>query len=161
MIDRERRDALAQLLRQFAAGLMTTDQFEDRVYASRDNRDDLQDRVLYAVPEAAWFLYHDLWAYRLKGRAALPKGERREVARWIAFLYSAREYEWPIESLVYDPAAPGCLKNILTLGRASRHWQESEERRLTVTGTWDLWPFIRRADYEATVSEPRLLGGAA
>ena len=153
MIDRERRDKLAQILRWLGSGLISNDEFEDRRDSLFDGVHPWQhgDPAIAAISEQAWFLYHDLDEYKLKGAASLSGQDRREVARWIVFLHSDLEYEWPRESFLDS----SILLNIITLGfnRLRRL------RRLKQLGDWEVWPFIRRADSELARRTPRLLSG--
>ncbi|MDR2690346.1 MAG: hypothetical protein LBB76_11400 [Azoarcus sp.] len=98
MIDRESRDALAQALRHYVAGLITNDDLDDIVVTVLC--DARSDRGVVAVAEMAWTLYDDLHKHRATGKHALDKEGRHEVARWIAFLYSDEEYFWPEFSFI-------------------------------------------------------------
>lgn len=88
MIDRVARDQLAAQLRHLASGLISNDQFEEMLAVS-------EDRGVREVREAAWMLYTDLREQWLRGKDALAPRSRRAVARWIVFLHSDLEYEWP------------------------------------------------------------------
>ena len=89
MIDRAARDRAALLLRRFAAGRLTNDDFVDAFPSSKT------DPALRAVDQRAWALYDDFRTHRLTGRHALAPAGRREVARWVLFLQSDVEYTWP------------------------------------------------------------------
>jgi hypothetical protein len=67
-------------------------------------------------------------------------------ALWILFLHSDLEYEWPA------PFPSVTLMSRL-LGWLSR-------QPIRNHGDIDMWPFIRRSDYEEASSSPRLLGRA-
>jgi hypothetical protein len=149
MIDRRRRDQFAELLRHFAAGRLTNDDYEDRVGLVMDEADD--DPALDVVYEQAWLLYDDL-------RTQLGRAGRREVARWVLFLYSDQEYEWP-RRLPHDRWY--LLLNIATLGAWVFLGGNHRQRRLGAYGDWEVWPFIRRADFEAELKRPRLFGGGS
>ena len=90
MIDRESRTQLSELIRHLVAGRMTNDEFENRL--SLRSADPTVCEVFLS---GAWCLYSDLWEYRLTGKYRLPKQARREAARWILFLTTDLEYEWP------------------------------------------------------------------
>ena len=149
MVEREARDQLAEQLRHLVAGQITNDEFEDRLTPASSD-----DPATEEIFDAAWSLYSDQKEYRLVGKDRIPSEGRREIARWILFLKGDLEYEWP---------CLGCLGHIgftlvylATLGLAgalSRRWME---RR----GDLSLWPFIRRADYEAALRNPPYLAGA-
>jgi hypothetical protein len=71
-IDVESRKKLAQLLRGFAAGLMTNDEFEARL----PRLNDVASRQVFA--EGAWTLYDDLHEHRLTGKWRLDRATRGE-----------------------------------------------------------------------------------
>jgi hypothetical protein len=143
-IDITSRRAAASLLRQFASGRLTNDEFEDRW-------PDSPDPALCAVREAAWFLYSDLRAYRLDGANRLPFAVRRQVARWVLFLHSDLPYEWPVatrtEKLVRS------IAGLLTMSVATRLWKTARQ----VAEDAEVWPFFRRVDYRRALRVPRLL----
>lgn len=89
MIDRQARRRASELLRHLGAGLIANDQFEDRFPTASE------DVAIDEIRSQAWFLYSDLREYRLAGKHRLAADARREVARWILFLQSDLEYEWP------------------------------------------------------------------
>ena len=80
MIDREARTELAELIRHLVAGLITNEEFGDRVPSSTED-----PAVFEVFFGGAWHLYSDLREYYLKGKHRLPRDLRREVARWILF----------------------------------------------------------------------------
>lgn len=131
-------------MRHFAAGLITNDQFEDRLPRSRD-------AAVKEVRANAWYLYDDLREYRLAGRDRLPEEARSAVARWVLFLGTDLEYEYPcsgeMASLAFD------LLSLCTFGLAGWAWRRRFRRQK------DLWPFFRRADFDAALAAPRLLSG--
>jgi hypothetical protein len=156
MVDRIARDKFAELLRHFGAGNLANDQYEDAAHLILKDAD-RNDRSLWAVYSAAWFLYDDIRVHRLRDKHALTDEGRRAVARWILFLQSDLEYEWPIRSMI---SLSGCLLRICTLGLAGLVLGPINERRLRRIGSWELWPFFREADYQSATANPRLLGGA-
>lgn len=138
------RSAVAALLRHFASGRLTNDEFEERWPVSTDP-------ALSAVREAAWFLYSDLRTYRLVGADRLPFPIRRQVARWVLFLHSDLAYEWPVESRAVKLARS--IAGLLTMGVAKRVWKTA----LEVSADAEVWPFFRRVDYRRALRAPRLL----
>ena len=158
MIDRARRDRMAELLRHFAAGLLTNDEIEDRLHPIISRPFDIRtDPALWAVRTRAWFLYDDTRCHRLRGKWELAPEARQEICRWIVFLYSNLEYEWPVRSFISIPAF---LVNLLTLGMASLFLPKLMRRHYESMGEWRLWPFIRRNDFERALRQPRLLRGS-
>ncbi len=138
------RRAAAELLRQFASGRLTNDEFEERWPESRDP-------ALSAVREAAWFLYSDLRAHSLTGTSRLPFAVRRQVARWALFLHSDLAYEWPVATRTETLARS--IAGLLTMGVATRLWKTA----LQVSEDAEVWPFFRRVDLRRALRAPRLL----
>lgn len=155
MIDRDRRDRFAELLRHFVAGLITNEEFEDRL-----EDEILPDGFVRTWPEPflwmmygrVWMLYSDLREHKLRGEDAIPREERREIARCIMFLYSDRAYELPLIDL-FHPA--GCLLSSLTFGFADKWAMRKFGRQVDL----DLWPYRSRDDLEEDRHHPRLLAG--
>jgi hypothetical protein len=155
MVDRVARNKFAELLRHFVAGNLTNFEYEDTADRILKNAA-REDRSLWAIHSRVWFFYSDVREHRLRDRHALTDEGRSAVARWILFLYSDLEYEWPIRSFI---SLSGCLLRLCTLGLAALILNPINERRLQRMGSWDLWPFFREADYELELRRPRLLGG--
>src|SRR5687768_11958596 len=90
----------------------------------------------------------------LRGAYRLSQSHREHVARWILFLERDLEYEWPvIPAMVRLALVPF---NILTFGLAGRVVQ----RYISRDGVAEVWPFRRRADYDAALKEPPYLSGS-
>lgn len=158
MIDRRRRDQLAEVLRHFVAGRLTNDQYEgrvDRIFEGMGPARN-EDQGIWAVYERTWFLYDDIRAHSLTGQWALTPEARGEVARWIVFLYTDREYEWSITEFI---SLPSCLLNVVTLGLWGWVMGPRRERQLKSMGDWGLWPFMHTQEYEDARRMPRLLCG--
>ena len=148
MIDRERRSELAELLRHFLAGQLTNDEFVKR--SPRKS----QDPAISAVLDDAWFLYDDLQTHRLAGRWRIVGKRREVVARWVLFLKTEREYEWPQSNpFVRFPMG---IANLVTLGTVAILWRRRESR----IGDPSVWPFLRRSDFEEANAHPPYLVGA-
>lgn len=148
MVDREARDILAEQLRHLISCQITNDEFERAVEWSRD-------QAVTAVYGMAWRLYDDLHEHRMTGLHHIPRNGRREIARWILFLQSDRVYEWPRYNFVHTVNSP---LNLITFG-----WWDRRRARcfaeLQAAGDWDVWPFLRRDDFEDARSDPHLLVG--
>lgn len=156
MVDRVARDKFAELLRHFAAGNLTNDEYEDAAHGIFEGAD-RKDRALWAIFSRTWFFYDDTREHRLRDNHALTDEGQHAVARCILFLHSDLEYEWPIKSFI---SLSGCLLRLCTLGLAGLILNPMNERRMREMGSWDLWPFFREADFQSTNASPRLLGGA-
>lgn len=146
MIDRAGRSRLAESLRHLASGQITNDQFEDAAWIDSD------DAVIDAVKWQAWMLYSDLHEHKLTGSDAVSKSDRRVVARFILFLHSDLEYEWPRHPLW---GITRLLSNVLSLGIIPRY----VDNNWKASGDFDAWPFVRQADYEEALNNPKLLRG--
>lgn len=147
MVNRGARDELARAIRRLAAGRVTNDQFADGV---RHFVIGCADLGVQAIRLAAWQLYDDLHEHRLEGNYALAAVGRREVARWIVFLKSNTEYEWP--NLYGWRWLILFLPNLLTVGIVGRFVRRWHDRH----GDSSAWPFIRYEDLRrAVVSWPR------
>lgn len=162
MVDQARRRQYAQLLRHFAAGRLTNFAYEDRAddimgtYRSDEGR---ADPALWAIYQQVWFMYDDLHTHRLAGRYALSRKTRREVARWILFLYTDDEYLWPEDSIQYGLG--GCLLNIVTLGLWGWITRPRELQRLQTIGEVDAWPFLNHTGVRSACRTVRLFGRRA
>jgi hypothetical protein len=159
MVDRIRRDQLAQLLRQFVDGRTTNREYEDHantIACDRKRRSN-DDPAIMAVCTKAYFLYDDIRTHRMTGRWKLRPEHRTEVARWIVFLHSDFEYRWPVSNFV-RAGTLGCLVMIATLGLAGLFWK-GVLPQMKSEGDEEVWPFFTRSDYEQALMHPRLLAG--
>ena len=139
MADIEARIKLSELIRQLVAGLITNDQFEDRIPRSSD------PAVHEVYFSGIWDLYTDLYEYRLVGGDRVPRETRRVLARYILFLKSGLEYEWPRQSWWQFLLSFGAA--LLTLGLSNRWYRRSFAK----AGDVDVWPFIREQDFEVAL----------
>ena len=152
MVDRESRNRLAESLRHLVSGQITNDQFETAAWIESD------DSVIDTVKWQAWLLYGDLHEHKLTGSDAVSKSDRRVVARFILFLQSDLEYEWPRHP--YDGVVgvvARVLSYVLSFGAIPRH----VDKRWKAAGDFDVWPFLRREEYEDALADPKLLRGRA
>lgn len=140
MIDREARNRYAQLLRHFASGRITNFDYDDG-FDAIDSKDD----AILQIYVALWPSYSDVRKHTMTGSHALTREQRHIVARWITFLYSDFEYEWPVTKW------GGCLLNLFTLGLWKRLSKPNPG------GEDAAWPFFHKADLAAELHHPRLL----
>lgn len=129
MIDRTSRDQLAELLRHLAAGQISSDEFQDR-------RPRSQDLAVREVIEQGWLLCRDLVEQKAAGRKRLPRDAHGEVSRWILFLETDREYEWP--ALSTWARVLGFVPSVITFGlfwSPYRFWFKRQ-------GDFRVWPFL-------------------
>jgi len=138
LVDRDDRKQLASALRKLATGKLTNFAFEDLVPFRT------QDAGVRAVADHAWYLYSDLHEHELRGEAALTREGRREVARWLLFLDTDVEYEWPDMRWARAALVPFNVLSLGAAGAAMRWW-------LARRGALDVWPFIRRSDLDVAM----------
>ncbi len=145
MVDREARDGYAELLRHFAAGRVLNWDYED----ASDEFTDSDDPAVFGVFWGVWPAYCDIRKHHMAGKNRLDKTGRRTVARYVLFLHSDREYEWPVRGR-WRP-----LLNLLTVGV----WGLLNPLPKG-NGDEAVWPFYRRSDLEEEAARPRLLAGS-
>ena len=148
MVDKEARTKMAELIRQLIAGKITNDEFEDSIPQTKDRA------VFEVFFSGLWGIYTDLKECRLVGADAVPKESRPVIARYILFLKSDHEYEWPITS--FFPYMLWMLAALLTLGWSNRIYQ----RRFSTHGDVTVWPFIRQNDYQKALENPPYFKGS-
>ncbi|WP_143707314.1 hypothetical protein [Uliginosibacterium sp. TH139] len=150
MIDRLARDKFAELLRHLVAGQISNDEFEDNLPLGSS------DRAVSAIFwNGAWMLYDDMREYKLTGKYRLPRDAKREVARWILFLKTDFEYEWPRIQGIFR--FPWYLIVIFTLGLVI----PIARYKLHQAGDISVWPFLRITDLEQEKSTPPYLRAVA
>ena len=147
MIDRKARAILAENFRHLIAGLITNDQFEDRLVRSKDAG---VNEVFYS---GAWPLYDDLHEHKLTGKWAIHTDGKPIAARYILFLKTDLEYEWPRKTGIKE--VPWAFLAVFTLGLSAvirnRLIHKGEKGDKTV------WPFYRESDYQiALCNQPYL-----
>jgi hypothetical protein len=147
MIDRPARNQLAEALRALASGLITNDEFEERIPFSND------PAIGCIYLNGVWGLYSDLWEYRLKGKDRLSPNARAAVARCVLFLKTDQEFEWPQPSFMQRMLS--MVVGLLTLGWASR----SRAPAYRAAGDGAVWPFISRDSFEQALRKPVYLCG--
>lgn len=102
MIDRQKRDLAATLVRRFRDGEINSDELEADWPASSD------DKALKAIESRVWAFYDDHYPRRMIGRDAAIPYERELLTRYAAFLSSPLPYEWS-KSNFYGLGGCGCL----------------------------------------------------
>jgi hypothetical protein len=159
MIDVPRRTMLADATHEYLAGMLTNYEYEKRkseAAAGLNAFDPLLDPMLNHLFYFC-FAHGDMDEYRLTHEYKLPIARRREVLRWILFLRSDRNYEWPPFQWISGPLVDlrDSLMSLLTWGywrKRQRRIADEEFQRFKLAGDYDIWPFIRRSDYEATLA---------
>ena len=164
MVDTNRRKRLAYHLRQLSVGRITNDAYEEAVmddisfgklpeHYYRAKEAQFDDPIIRPMLELSWCLYGDS-NQKLIGRHKLNDEQLKDIARFILFLHSDLEYEWPY----IDPLNPvirlsfkEILLTILTFGqynRQKRNERVQELEDLQSLENYQYWPFIKKEQYE-------------
>ena len=176
MVDKERRKKLAFHLRHLSIGLISNDEFEDRImddvtygwvpeqyYRAKESK--IDDPVIRPILEFTWCLYDDTFNHSLKGDYKLSDVQIKEIARYILFHHSDIEYDWTYIDLtnpVFRFSFTDILKSIITLGQHYRDLnlrREEEFELMKKTGDFDFWPFKTKSDYEDQLKKQPFLNG--
>lgn len=156
------RAQLAEAMRQLASGLITNDQFEDRLAL------DPSDQATYELRHFARGFCDDLSAHRMRGRHRLSKVQRQAFARCVLFLRSGLPYEYGADAKWLWARQRRSVSNywnqilFTSFSRRARDLQrrrEREDERLVQSELIDdrIWPFRSRADFESAKRNCRLL----
>lgn len=162
MVDRKHRDLLADAIHELIIGRISNDEFASRVIGEYGmnplkSPDRWQDAAIGPMVERAWCLYSDDNEYRLSGAYSLTREVRAEVLRWILFLRSDSEYEWPpirfINPFFASASISGCLLSLLTLGMWGRAEAKRSFEEWIKSGEFSVWPFHSLSEFEQAYSE--------
>lgn len=138
MVERGNRDVAASVLQDLIDGKITNDEFMSRFKFPKNT-----DPALGAIFMFAWGQFSDLRTHRLTGRDALVPERRAVMERSVLFLRTDLEFEWP-------PAKPSLARGLLEMIGLGRRFRAAEEEYKS-KGDFEVWPFFRKADYEAHV----------
>lgn len=130
MIDRDARDELIVLVKDFISGRITNFQFEAGVPFSGD-------KAIDAIEDYFWSFYDDFKEHHISF-TDIPLTTKKEIARLILFLSSDREYRWdePRNSL-------RSFRWIFKRPKALRA-QKFKKFELHNRGDMSVWPFMQR-----------------
>lgn len=142
-IDRTARNKMAELLRHFMTGSITNFVFEDKIPPSKDP-------VISAIESSIWCFYDDLKEHKLDNEQVLPKEIKKLMSRWIMFLYSDEDYQWP--SMSYPGIRP--LKHSMFSKLFGR---PAKEKKFMSYGDYNVWPFINEGSFNNAKENPKLL----
>jgi len=134
MVNRHTRDIAADVLQEFMEGSISNREYDRRFPKTKD------DPALWAIYSNTWFCYSDTSEHTLTGKHALNDERRAILARCLMFLRSDLEFQWPPPK--FRPWY-GILR-LLGLGRTLKR-REQEEMSI---GDVDVWPFLKKAQYE-------------
>jgi hypothetical protein len=151
MIDREARKQAAEIIRHYVCGIISNKEFERRYPISK------VDPIIHALDDSLWATHEDIFTHKLVGKNAVSKKMKERVARWLMFLYSDNAYQWPqiSDSGFRDLHADSWLGNLIH--DLFGFGEKSSE--LIAHGDYDVWPFLRRENFEDALKKPFLLKG--
>lgn len=145
MIDRSSRDRLAEALRHLLSGQLGNLAFDDLDGPGGVTHSD--DPALLETFYAVWPAYDDFRSHPLR----LTDGQSLDFKRFILFLHSGAEFEWPRRRLGVVDWFWRVADDIT--GQRFAWWP------VTADGDMAVWPFFRRDDYDSALRSPRLLRG--
>src|ERR1044072_1986353 len=148
MIDRVARKQAAEAIRHFVSGQITNDEFIRRYPSSK------YDPVIWALDDTAWCLYDDSATHTLTGEYVLTKEFKKQVARWLMFLYSEEEYLWPRIGKPGFRSSSESLWLSWIFGFGQRRL-----KKFMASGDYEVWPFINRESFDRARKNPVLLRG--
>jgi len=102
-----------------------------------------QDPALKAIRYFAWGQFSDLRVHTLTERDAPLPEHRALIGRCLLFLQTDLEFKWP--------SPPGLGEGLLRIASLGR-WSGTSEEEYKSKGDFDVWPFLKRSDYEAQIS---------
>ena len=146
MIDAEARKKAAEIARRFVAGHVSNFEFENEFPSSKDP-------AMWAIEDTQWCFYDDFEEHCLKGKWRVPEEKKSVMLRWVMFLYSKEEYEWP--KISYPGVRP--IEYGLFGKLFNRHKKQHE---FLTSGEVDFWPFINKESYLNAKQNPVLLSGS-
>ena len=149
MIDRFKRDRLAEALRHLLSGRIHNLAFDDLDCPGAIT--DSNDRALFEVFYSVWTCYDDFHSHPLQ----LTDGQKLDFKRCILFLHSDAEFEWPRKKRSGLIDYLWRVADWITGHRFS--WRPVKPP--PPPGDVAVWPFFRREDYDRALQSPRLLRG--
>ncbi len=139
MVDRAKRDAARDILRNFIDCKITNDEFHAQFLGSE------HDLALRAIRSTVWMLYSDLHRHKLTGRHEPNAKTRAMLERCVLFLDSDLEFEWPVPTIGLSNVVPNLRRRAKQLMGLSADADGVEAR--SNGGDDTVWPFFRRDDY--------------
>lgn len=176
MIDTAKRKKLAFHLRHLAVGLITNDEFEDRLMEDvtngrfpteyyKETKGIIYDPAIRPLVEECWCMYDNLDEYKFTGCHKLSDPQLREIARWILFLQSDEEFEWPYFDII-NPLLRLSWRDfflcVCSLGFYFLKIVRNKKQQyldMQKSGDYAYWPFLCREHYEQALMAPPFLNG--
>jgi hypothetical protein len=145
MVDSEARKIAAEITRRFVAGQISNFEFENQFPTSKDP-------AMRAIEDTLWCFYDDFEEHCIKGKWDVPDETKSIMLRWVMFLYSEEEYQWPnIRFPGIRPIQFGLLGKIFNRHKAQHEFLSA--------GDIEFWPFISSEAYIRARQNPVLLAG--
>jgi len=142
VVNRQKRVVAKGMVEGFAAGTVSSREMDGDFPSDKD------DRALAGIWEHLWPFWDDLRNHTLTGKDSPTPEMRAMMDRCIAFLESDLEYEWP-------PYRWASLKLILLralrLRKKAAEVEKRETEELAKFGDLEVWPFVRKEDWERAV----------
>ena len=137
VIDRNKRDLLAERLRQYISGQITNFDLSDLGIGFGE-----YDNGVGEIQWLAWHFYDDLYKHKAVGKDKIPDDVRHVLVRCICFLHTDYECseEYPSE-LEVSEEYPSAVE-----------FSEGD-----INGIY--WPFVSKEQYETAMQNPKLLSG--
>ena len=146
MIDFAARKEAAELARRFVAGQISNFEFENNFPSSKDP-------AMWAIEDTLWCFYNDSEEHQLKGKWSVPEETKELMLRWVMFLYSDIEYEWP--KISYPGVRP------IQYGMFGKLFNRHKKQHAFLnSGDIEFWPFINKESFERSKNNPSLLAGS-
>jgi hypothetical protein len=136
MVDRTKRNEGLKTLRDLLDGKITNDEFVSHFPKVEE------DPALAAILQAAWMQFSDRRIHKLTGRDSPTPELRAILERCCVFLSTNLEFQWP-------QSKSRIGKGMLQLFGLGRPLEAADEEYKSV-GDFDVWPFLKRTDYEAS-----------
>jgi hypothetical protein len=149
MIDRSVRNAVAEAMRHYLAGVSTNFALDDALFDLKSS-----DPAIDAIRRQVWLIYDDLKEHRHEGTWQITTGQREIFIRSILFLKSDFEYQWPYVPGWYRATRP--LIWLLTLGFVS----SVLDRQFEFRDIDNVWPFRSSEEVQEAKNDPKYLAAA-
>ena len=140
MIDREARNKLAEVIRHYLSCQINNFEFDETI----NNIKSYNDPVISFLRQELWFLYDDLRTHKNEGKYKAIKDDLDYLKRIILFLKSDSEFQWTEQPVT-----------ILALFRPKKH--KESIKHWESQGDIDVFPFLKKEDYERAIMIPSYL----
>jgi hypothetical protein len=139
MVSRQDRDVLIDLLVKFFSGDITNYQFEEGI-------PDSEDSGIWPIVSSVWCFYDDTIEHKVEDRSPLSEDNKEMFMRWILFLKTDNEYEWPpISYPGIRPLEHGIFSKLFG--------KKLKEEKFISSSEYEVWPFYNKESYEMAVAK--------